>query len=88
MYSYNDAKTENSFLYNKYLTNSEWRLYTVHKFTNGTNFKYTFDGIMFNGYYLIPQLNGVKQEEFTGYPNIPITYFAENAKVTLGGGLH
>ena len=38
-------------------------------------------------YYLIPELNGVEQEKFTGYPNIPITYFAENAKVTLGGEL-
>ena len=61
-------------------------LYTVHKFTDANGNPITFADKKFtiegSDYYLIPTEAG-----FTGYPNTPITYFAENCKVTLGCGL-
>ena len=95
IYTYNAAKTEDSFLYNKYLTNSKWRLYTTHKFTDKDGNTYNFEGYVFEiekgetveaSYYLIPNKVSNKNK-FTGRPNMPVTYFAENCKVTLGGGL-
>ena len=95
-YTYASAKTQDSFMYNKYLTNTNFKLYTAHVFTDLHGNKIDFSTpltdsegnkiwyfvIDGNNYHLLPD-----SDKFTGNPNTPTTYFAESCKVTLGGGL-
>ena len=96
-------KTEYDFMYNKYLTNDTWELYTQHKFTNdfdntvdfktsgdsgsSLEFKYKDENGNLTDFYIIPN-STISQKYFSGSPNPNhVTYLAENCKVTLGGGL-
>ena len=91
VYSKHAVKTEYSFMYNKFLTDSDWGLYTQHKFTQAgktMDFKdFGFKDNLGSDYWLIPQ--GVNDRQYySGYSNPHIiTNLAENCKVTLGGGL-
>ena len=69
------------------------RRYTNNIFTDSSGKAFNFETAEFrtengNIYSFLPKLKPEeKQKDFVGSPNDYITYFAENSKVTLGGGL-
>ena len=71
----------NLFIQGKFLSNKDYGVYTLFKYTviKGEAFDF-IDKYVWNGYYIIPN-----EKEFTGVPNKTLTYLVESVKTTLGG---